>query len=211
MDFSIVNKTVALLGKRNSGKSQLLRYLVKSHQQDFVKIFVISPTEQINKFYEEFVPNNCVFDGWKEEWVETLIDKMTQISIKEKNKNVLLILDDCGSDTNFNTSNTFKKLFTRGRHIFVSIIITCQYIYQLPRITRSNLDFILCGQMNKMGSEILADEFLYGSIDKKEFLKMYHNASADYGFLLINCNSVKHSDDLNLMYGILRCPKEHIK
>jgi hypothetical protein len=65
--------------------------------------------------------------------------------------------------------------------------------------------------MNKMGSEILADEFLYGSIDKREFLKMYHDASADYGFLLINCNSVKHSDDLNLMYGILRCPEEYIK
>ena len=211
MDFTIVNKTTALLGKRNSGKSQLLRYIVKQHKDDFVKIFVISPTEQVNKFYQEFVPDNCVFDGWKEDWVEKLIKKMTEVATKEKGQNVLLILDDCGSDTNFNTSSTFKKIFTRGRHIFISIIITCQYIYQLPRITRSNLDFILAGQMNKMSSEILADEFLYGSIDRKEFLKMYHDASKDYGFLLINCNSVKDATDLNSMYGILKTPQEFIK
>lgn len=211
MDFTIVNKTTALIGKRHSGKSELLKYIVRKHKEDFVKIFVISPTEQVNKFYQEFVPENCVFDGWKEDWVERLISKMTQVSVKEKHQNVLLILDDCCSDTNFNTSATFKKIFTRGRHIFISIIITCQYIYQIPPITRSNLDYVLCGQMNSQSTQILADEFLMGDIERKEFIKMYHKYSKDYGFLLINNCSVKDSSDLNSIYGSIKVPSNEIK
>ena len=157
------------------------------------------------------VDDKCIFDKWNEKWVEELIMKMTEISTKSKNQNVLLILDDVCSDTNFNTPNTFKRIFTRGRHIFISIIITCQYIYQLPRIFRSNLDFILAGQMNAMSTQILADEFLYGSIERKEFIKMYHDASRDYGFFLINCNSVKNNDELNTIYGIVKTPLNFIK
>jgi hypothetical protein len=210
MEFSIVNKTVALLGKRNSGKSQLLRYIVKQTKNQLSKVFVISPTEIVNNFYKGLVDDKCIFDKWNENWVEELITKMTEVSSKTKNQNVLLILDDVCSDTNFNTSNTFKKIFTRGRHIFISIIITCQYMHQLPRITRSNLDYILAGQMNAMSTQILADEFLYGSIERKQFVKMFNTSTRDYGFLLINCNSVKNGDDLNSIYGVLKCPAHEI-
>ena len=43
-NFTIVNKTTALLAKRNSGKSVLLKHLVESERHKFNKIFVICPT-----------------------------------------------------------------------------------------------------------------------------------------------------------------------
>ena len=47
-NFTIVNKTSALLAKRNSGKSVLLKHFVESERHKFNKIFVICPTEKIS-------------------------------------------------------------------------------------------------------------------------------------------------------------------
>ena len=213
MDFTIVNKRICILGKTNSGKSVLLKYIVNQHKTEFDKIFVICPTEEINGFYSDLVPQNCIFSDFNEEWLNKLIKKLTDIrkENKEKKINVLLILDDLGSDAKFITSDSFKRTCVRGRHLNISMIVSCQYLTQVPPICRSNICYLIVGQMNIQSQQLLADEFLYGSIDRKEFLTMYHNATKDYGFLLINCNSVKNTTDLNSMYGILRCPTEHIK
>ena len=48
--FTLVDKCTLLVAKRNSGKSILLRYLVKCEISSFNKIFVISPTECVNNF-----------------------------------------------------------------------------------------------------------------------------------------------------------------
>jgi hypothetical protein len=42
-------------------------------------------------------------------------------------------------------------------------------------------------------------------------MRIYHDAIKDYGFLLINCNSVKDTSNLNSIYGVLKTPPEYIK
>ena len=213
MNFTILNKTVSLCAKRNSGKSELLRYIVKANHSKFSKIFVICPTEKINSFYKNIVPANCVYDEYDDDFNEELIASMTKVNAGKNNNNanhILLILDDCCSDTNFHSSGSFKKLFTRGRHLFISIIITTQYIKHIPPIARSNSDFITVGQLNNQNVELLAEEYLMGNIEKKQYLDMYHRCTKDYSFLLTNNNSVKDDSDLNSIYGVLKCPAEEI-
>ncbi len=53
MDFELKNKTVCLTGKRHSGKSQLIKYILKLYGHQFKKIFVICPSESVNKFYSD--------------------------------------------------------------------------------------------------------------------------------------------------------------
>jgi hypothetical protein len=130
-------------------------------------------------------------------------------SIKER-KNVLIILDDCMSDTNFCTSKALKILYTRGRHINIAIIATCQYMNSLPPVCRNNTDWIIVGQMNHQSIQLLTDEYLSGSLDKREFFKLYNKSTKDYGFLLINNNSIKNNDNLNEIYGILKTPAEYV-
>ena len=137
-----------------------------------------------------------------------LIDKMTEInankSAKER-KHILLILDDCVSDTNFHQSPTIKKLFLRGRHINISLLITTQYIYLISPSMRNNLDYIFFGQMNKQSIDLLTNEFISGDITKDEFIRMYNRCTKDYNFLVINNTSVKDSD-LNSIYGCVKAP-----
>ena len=54
-NFTIINKTTALLAKRNSGKSCLLKYLVSAEIHKLKKVFVICPTEKINRFYSDIM------------------------------------------------------------------------------------------------------------------------------------------------------------
>ena len=205
MDFTILNKTISLVAKRNSGKSVLLKYLVQEEIQNFKKILVICPTK-FNGFYDDWIDPNCIFEDYNEEWVEKLISKMSKINQGKNNDtadHILLILDDCCSDTRFHGSPSLKKLFSRGRHSFCSIIITCQMMHHIPPLCRSNSDFLLVGQLNNQNLDLLCDEFRTG-LEKKDFKKMYTRLTTNYSFLIINNNSVKKSDDLNSLYASIK-------
>jgi AAA+ ATPase superfamily predicted ATPase len=94
-----VNKTVGLCAKRNSGKSVLLKYIVNNFKHEFQTMFVVCPTESINKFYSDMVEKKYIFDELFH-WLEKSIYKITQINAdvkgktKKKLNNILLILDD---------------------------------------------------------------------------------------------------------------------
>jgi hypothetical protein len=212
-NFTLVDKCVALVAKRNSGKSILLKRLVTDEIKQFNKIFVICPTEAINHFYSEIVTADCIFDEYNEEWCGALIEKMTKINAGKKgkeHKKVLLILDDCVADTKFHQSPSLKKLYARGRHISISVIITTQYLLSIPPLVRLNSDYILAGQLNNQSLQILCDEFLSGDLNRADFLKMYNRTTKDYNFLVINNNSVLDTN-LNNIYGVIRVPDDSVK
>jgi hypothetical protein len=159
------------------------------------------------------VDKSAIFDQWSEEWAEALIKQMTETNAgkeKKEKKNVLLILDDVMSDTDFNNSPALKKLYTRGRHINIGVIATCQYLYNLPPVCRNNADWCVVGQMNRRSVQLLAEEYLSGDLDKTEFVKLYNRTTKDYGFLVINNTSIKDSDDLNQIYGCIKTPSNYV-
>jgi hypothetical protein len=205
---------MCLCAKRNSGKSVLLRYLVKQHRDDFSKIFVVCPSEEVNHFYTEFIDKRDIFPKYQEDWVLTLMKKLEGVNSKNEKDNfkrILLILDDCCSDVDFHHSDSLKRIFTRGRHCGLALIITAQYVYQLPPVCRSNCDYMAVSQMNRQGLEILTNDFLMGNITKDEFYKMYYRCTSNYGFLLINNNSASDNNNLDEIYGVLKTPNNFIK
>ena len=211
-EISLLNKTISVVAKRNSGKSILIRYLINKQKHLFSKIFVICPTEKINPFYDKITKEDCIFDEWNENWVEQLIETLTKINTHKplsERKNVLLILDDCMSDINYNSSKSMKLIYTRGRHFNLSIIATCQYLNSLPKICRSNCDLIITGQMNLSSIEMMANEYC-SNLDKREFVRIFNRSTKDYNFLVINNNSVKENSDLNQIYGQIKTPSDFL-
>lgn len=203
MDFTLLGNRIGLLGKTNSGKSRLLMYLLKKEKRKFQKIYVISPTESVLKFYADVVPSNCIFSEYKEEWIMDLIKKLTDYKKNnDKKYNVLLILDDIGNSAH--NSNALNKVFTIGRHLNISVILTMQYINMCPATARANFSYVCCSQMNKQSTDLLVEEYLMGNVSKQEFLELYHNSSKDYNFFIINCNSVKDNDDIDQIYGKIK-------
>jgi hypothetical protein len=214
MNFDIVNKMTTLVAKRNSGKSYLLKYLVTLRKDQFEKIFVICPTENINSFYQlnDFIPKNCIYDKYNESFIDKLIERMTiqnKNKKAEQKKHVLLILDDLVADVKFHQSESLKKLFVRGRHVAISVIITSQFLTGIPPVARINSDFICVGQVNKEGLDILCEQYIVPGMTKDDFIEIYKENTRDYSFLVINNNSTK-SDDPNESYGNIKTPQEFL-
>ena len=202
MNFSLKDNLIILCGKTNSGKSVLLKHMLQKEKHKFHKIYVISPTEQVLKFYSDIVPENQIIHEYSDEWITDLLKRLTAYKKNnDKKYNVLLILDDVGADAH--NSKALNKVFTMGRHLGISIIITSQFINQLPLTSRTNASFVCCSQMNKASIDILVDEYLMGAIEKKEFIQMYHDSCKDYNFFVINCNSVKDNVFCNEKINVL--------
>jgi hypothetical protein len=177
--------------------------MLQKEKKLFNKIFVISPTEQVLKYYSDLIPENQIIHEYSDEWVSDLLKKLTKYKKTNNTKyNLLLILDDVGADAH--NSKALNKVFTMGRHLGISIIITSQFINQLPLTSRTNASFVCCSQMNKASIDILVDEYLMGPVEKKDFIKMYHESSKDYNFFVINCNSVKDNENLDEIYGTIK-------
>ena len=202
MNFTLLNKTTALVGKRNSGKTMLAKELIKDEKHLFSHIFLFSPTEKLNKDYSDLVKSTHIFDSFSDVWCKKLLEKLSNTP-KEELKPILLIFDDCGSEKDWNTSKEFIKLFTRGRHLHLSLLTLNQYVYQVPKICRSNLDWVLASQQNSQSVDILTDEF-NNTMKPDEFKNLYKKATQNYGFFVINNNSVDDINNQNSIYGILR-------
>jgi energy-coupling factor transporter ATP-binding protein EcfA2 len=87
MNFELVNKTVCLCGKRHSGKSELIKYIVSLYGHQFNKIFVICPSEAVNKFYSQFLPSENIFNDYSDERINKLMTRLIKINVK-KIKNI---------------------------------------------------------------------------------------------------------------------------
>ena len=211
INIDIVDKAISIVAKRNSGKSYLLRYLVKKQSHKFNKIFVICPTDSINSFYSTITDKSCIFNEFNENWANQLIEQLMQVN-SDKNlekKRVLLILDDCMSDINFCKSKAMKTIYSRGRHFFLTIISASQYLKNLSPLCRSNSDYIFCCQCNRASIDILIHEFCC-NLSNKELIELYQKTVINYGFLVINNNSIKDNDNINNMYGRICTPNEFL-
>jgi hypothetical protein len=86
INFEIRNKTLCLCARRNSGKSQLLRYIIMQNRHLFKAKFLICPTEKINKFYEGIFKPENVYETYSDNWVTKLMDKLSKENEGKKDK-----------------------------------------------------------------------------------------------------------------------------
>lgn len=209
-EWQFIDSCVTLVAKRKSGKSYLLRHIVKHYAHNYSKIFVCCPTEELRPFYSSFVPSNCIFPTYTEEWGNELLLRLhvANKGTDEKDmKRVLLILDDLVSDIDLHHSSSIETIYSRGRHLGITMCLTTQYLKNVSPLIRSNSDFILVGQQNKASVELLCSDFLSGDINKQDFMKLYNKNTFDFNFLMINCSSTK-TGALDEIYAVIKAPTE---
>jgi hypothetical protein len=143
---------VVLIGRRDTGKSFLVRDLLY-HHRDIPIGTVISGTEAGNGFYSSHVPKLFIHDEYNTSIIENLLKRQKTV-IKEVNKQIALykkcqidprafvILDDCLYDNGWARDKMMRLLFMNGRHWKVFLIITMQYPLGIPPTLRTNIDYV---------------------------------------------------------------------
>lgn len=142
------DKVVVMIGKRNTGKSFLIKDLLY-HHTDMPIGTVISGTESANHFYEEMIPKILIHDEYKAHIVENAVSRqkliMKRLSLpggQNIDPRAFLILDDCLYDSTWTKNKDVRSIFMNGRHLKMFFILSMQYPLGIPPNLRTNIDYI---------------------------------------------------------------------
>jgi hypothetical protein len=142
---------IVLIGRRDTGKSFLVRDLLFYHQ-DIPIGTVISGTESSNSFYGKLVPKLFIHDEYNTAIIENIL-KRQKIVVKQIRKETesygksnidpraFVILDDCLYDNSWAREKLMRLLFMNGRHWKIMLVITMQYPLGIPPNLRTNIDY----------------------------------------------------------------------
>ena len=142
---------IVLIGRRDTGKSFLVRDLIFYHQ-DIPIGTVISGTEAGNGFYSKHVPKLFIHEEYNTAIIENILKRQRQVlkTIKKENEvgrstidpRAFVILDDCLYDNSWAKDKMMRLLFMNGRHWKIMLIITMQYPLGIPPNLRTNIDYV---------------------------------------------------------------------
>jgi hypothetical protein len=200
---------VVLIGKRDTGKSFLVRDLL-FYQQEIPIGTVISGTEEGNGFYAKMVPKLFVHHEYNTAIIENILKRQRTVlkQIKKEmetykrstiDPRAFVILDDCLYDATWTRDKMMRLLFMNGRHWKIMLIITMQYPLGIPPTLRTNIDYVFILRENYIANRKRIYENYAGMFPTFEsFCQVMDQCTENYECLVINnnCKSNKLQDQV---------------
>jgi len=199
---NIKNDSVVLfIGKRNTGKSFLLKDLLYNNRTLPIGM-VISPTETANHFFENFIPNMLIHDEYSPATLERFVNRQKKIAEQytldkkqyggsEIDPSAFLILDDCLYDKTWVNDKNIRYLFMNGRHVKVFLMITMQYPLGVPPQLRANVDYVFILRENQIKQQQRIYEQYAGMFHSFEAFSTVMNACTENYECLVIDNKVQ--------------------
>ena len=191
---------VVLIGRRDTGKSFLVRDLLFYHQ-DIPIGTVISGTEEGNGFYGKLVPKIFIHNEYNAVIIENILKRQRQV-LKQIKKEIetfkkspidprtCAILDDCLYDATWTRDKLMRLLFMNGRHWKIMLIITMQYPLGIPPTLRTNIDYVFILREPYIANRKRIYENYAGMFPTFEsFCQVMDQCTENYECLVINNNS----------------------
>jgi len=192
---------IVLIGRRDTGKSFLVRDLLYYHQ-DIPIGTVISGTEEGNGFYGKMVPRLFIHNEYNTAIIENILKRQRSV-LKQIKKEIetyrksnidprtFVILDDCLYDNAWTRDKMMRLLFLNGRHWKLMLIITMQYPLGVPPTLRTNIDYVFILREPYIANRKRIYENYAGMFPTFEsFCQVMDQCTENYECLVIN-NNVK--------------------
>jgi hypothetical protein len=194
---------MVVIGKKDTGKSFLVRDILFQTQRHFPVGTVISATEVANEFFQHMVPGKLIYDKYDRAVVERVIKRQALIKNKRNtdktarggsssiDPRAFLILDDCLYDAKawINEEST-RFVFMNGRHIDLMTIITMQYPLGITPNLRTNVDFVFILRENILGNRRRIYENYAGMFPTFEMFCQFMDQCTENYECLVICNNV---------------------
>jgi len=200
---------IVLIGRRDTGKSFLVRDLLFYHQ-DIPIGTVISGTEAGNGFYGKIVPKLFIHDEYNTAIIENILKRQKIVLKQMKKENnaygrsnidprAFVILDDCLYDNSWAREKLMRLLFMNGRHWKIMLVITMQYPLGVPPNLRTNIDYTFILREPYLTNRRRIYENYAGMFSTFEsFCQVMDQCTVNYECLVIynNANSNKLEDQI---------------
>lgn len=192
--------SIVLIGKRDTGKTFLVRDLLYHHQEIPIGT-VISGTEEGNGFYGKLVPKLFIHNEYNTVIIENVLKRQKMVLKQIKKEKVtykkstidpraFVILDDCLYDDSWARDKMMRLLFMNGRHWKIMLVITMQYPLGVPPILRTNIDYVFILRENYIANrKRIYDNYagMFPTFDA--FCEVMDQCTENYECLVINNNS----------------------
>jgi hypothetical protein len=191
---------VVLIGRRDTGKSFLVRDLLYYHQ-DIPIGTVISGTEEGNGYYSKMVPKLFIHNEYNTAIIENILKRQRSVlkQIKKEmetfkrstiDPRAFVILDDCLYDATWSRDKMMRLLFMNGRHWKIMLIITMQYPLGIPPALRTNIDYVFILREPYIANRKRIFENYAGMFPTFEsFCQVMDQCTENYECLVINNNA----------------------
>ncbi len=191
---------IVLIGKRDTGKSFLVRDLLY-YQQEIPIGTVISGTEEGNGFYGKMVPKLFIHNEYNTAIIENILKRQRTVLKQVKGEmetykrsnidpRAFVILDDCLYDNTWARDKMMRLLFMNGRHWKIMLVITMQYPLGIPPTLRTNIDYVFILRENYIANRKRIYENYAGMFPTFEsFCQVMDQCTENYECLVINNNS----------------------
>jgi hypothetical protein len=191
---------IVLIGRRDTGKSFLVRDLLYYHQ-DIPIGTVISGTEEGNGFYGKMVPKLFIHNEYNTAIIENILKRQKGVLKQVKREietfrrstidpRTFVILDDCLYDNTWARDKMMRLLFLNGRHWKVMLLITMQYPLGIPPTLRTNIDYVFILREPYIANRKRIYENYAGMFPTFEsFSQVMDQCTENYECLVINNNS----------------------
>jgi hypothetical protein len=191
---------IVLIGRRDTGKSFLVRDLLYHHR--FIPIgTAMSGTEEGNGFYSELIPKLFIHNEFNTAVIERVLQRqksmLKQIKKDEMAKRqskidprTFVILDDCLYDDKWTRDKLMRCFFMNGRHWKIMLVITMQYPLGIPPVLRSNIDYVFILREPVASNRKRIYENYAGMFPTLgAFNQVMDQCTEDYGCLVIDNNT----------------------
>ena len=190
------DKVIVMIGKRNTGKSILVKDLL-CHQRDIPIGTVISPTEEANTFFSTIVPPLFIHNEYTPNIIENVVARQKKM-LKAVNKHgagnvdprAFLVLDDCLYDETWTKDKNIRLLFMNGRHYNIMFVITMQYPLGIKPNLRTQIDYVFILRENLINNRKRIWENYAGMFPTFDmFCQVMDQCTENFECLVINNNA----------------------
>jgi ABC-type dipeptide/oligopeptide/nickel transport system ATPase component len=155
-----------IAGNSGSGKTQTLLNLIYNMPNTFEKIFIV--TKNKDEPLYNYLEDKLGEDGLT---IKEGISELPDVDSLNKEENNLIVLDDLVNEP-LKQQRPICDFFIRARKKNASIIYISQSFYQVPKLIRDNISYLIIKQVSSMKNlTMICREFSLG-IDKKQLKKI---------------------------------------
>lgn len=142
--------TVLAVGKRNTGKSTLEVDLIWNLRHHYDLVIGFNESEESSRTLAKFCPPAFTYKRFDATKLEEVIDfqrkmvEASETSGRRRFKRIALVLDDAMANPKTRKAGVLNDIHMVGRHRKVGLFNTVQYLYNVPRDLRAQMDFVFC-------------------------------------------------------------------
>ena len=190
-----------IIGASGSGKTNLLLNLMtrEGYYKDYFDLIcVVSPTALNLDMSYQVLEQKTKYENGKDllffecdtNVLQTILDLAEETN---KEKKILVILDDIVSYKKFCNSKELLQFAIMRRHYNISMFILSQAFHLIPKSIRLNMSCIIYFRGADIETEKLCEQYTPAGMRKKDFKELVEKCTSEpYSFLYIDTNTPLH-------------------